>query len=137
MKITKSYLDKLTYDIVGAAIEVHKELGPGLLEEVYEQCLIYELKLRGLKVTAQRQIPLTYKEILLDTRFRFDVLVEDLIIVECKSVMEVKPIFDAILMSYMRLLKKPKGIILNFNCVNLFREGQKTFVNDYVAALPG
>jgi GxxExxY protein len=136
MKITKRLINELTYEIIGAAIEVHKELGPGLLEQVYEQCLIHELKLRGLKVASQQPIQLKYKDVELETRLSFDLKVEDLIIVECKSVAEEKPIFDAVLMSYMKLMKKPKGILINFNCLNIFSEGQKTFVNELYAALP-
>ena len=136
MKITKRLINELTYEVIGAAIEVHKELGPGLLEQVYEQCLIHELKLRGLKVASQQPIQLKYNDVALETRLLFDLKVEDLITVECKSVAEEKSIFDAVLMSYMKLLKKPKGILINFNCLNIFSEGQKTFVNELYAALP-
>lgn len=126
----------LTYEITGAAIEVHRHFGPGLLESVYEKALIYELQLRGFETRFQKKKPVPYKDILLDVDFRYDVLVEDLIIVENKSVIEMHPIFEAILISYMKHLEKPKGILLNFNVRNLYYEGQKTLVNEYYAALP-
>jgi len=134
--ITQNYLDQLTYKIIGCAIEVHKELGPGLLESIYEKCLIHELKLNGLVVKNQMSIPLFYKGIDMDCNLRFDVLVNDLVVVELKSVVMMHPIFEAVLLTYMKLLLKPKGILFNFNCKNLFHEGQKTFVNEFYAKLP-
>ena len=134
--ITQSYVDQLTYDIIGCAIEVHKELGPGLLESIYEKCLIHELKLNGFDVKSQMSIPLFYKGIDMDCNLRFDIMVNDLVIVELKSVVLMHPIFEAVLLSYMKLLRKPKGILFNFNCKNLFHEGQKTFVNEFYARLP-
>jgi len=134
--ITQSYIDQLTYEIIGCAIEVHKELGPGLLESIYEKCLIHELKLNGFEVKNQMSIPLFYKGIDMDCNLRFDVMVNDLVIVELKSVIMMHPIFEAVLLSYMKLLRKPKGILFNFNCKNLFHEGQKTFVNEFYAKLP-
>jgi GxxExxY protein len=134
--ITQSYIDQLTYEIIGCAIEVHKELGPGLLESIYEKCLIHELKLNGFEVKNQMSIPLFYKGIDMDCNLRFDILVDDLVIVELKSVVMMHPIFEAVLLTYMKLLRKPKGILFNFNCKNLFYEGQKTFVNEFYATLP-
>ena len=134
--ITQSYVDQLTYDIIGCAIEVHKELGPGLLESIYEKCLIHELKLNGFDVKSQMSIQLFYKGIDMDCNLRFDIMVNDLVIVELKSVVLMHPIFEAVLLSYMKLLRKPKGILFNFNCKNLFHEGQKTFVNEFYARLP-
>ncbi|HZK95451.1 MAG TPA: GxxExxY protein [Prolixibacteraceae bacterium] len=134
--ITQNYLDQLTYKIIGCAIEVHKELGPGLLESIYEKCLIHELKLNGFEVKNQMSIPLFYKGIDMDCNLRFDVLVNDLVVVELKSVVMMHPIFEAVLMTYMKLLLKPKGILFNFNCRNLFHDGQKTFVNEFYAKLP-
>lgn len=135
-KITKKYLNELTYQIVGAAIEVHKILGPGLLERNYEKALIQELKLRGLNTRTQETVRVNYKGVDLDCPLRFDVLVEDLIIVENKSVILMHPVFDATILSYMKHLKKPKGILLNFNVTNLYHQGRKTFVNEYFSALP-
>jgi len=134
--ITQTYIDQLTYKIIGCAIEVHKELGPGLLESIYEKCLIHELKLNGFEVKSQMSIPLFYKGIDMDCNLRFDILVNDLVVVELKSVVIMHPIFEAVLLTYMKLLRKPKGILFNFNCKNLFHEGQKTFVNEYYAKLP-
>jgi len=134
--ITHDYINKLTYKIIGCAIEVHKLLGPGLLENIYEKCLIHELRLNQLDVKSQITIPLLYKGIEMDCDLRLDVLVNDLVIVELKSVVAMQPLFDAQLLTYMKLLKAPKGILLNFNCSNLFNEGQKTFVNEYFADLP-
>ena len=134
--ITQKYLDELTYNIIGCAIEVHKQLGPGLIESVYQKCLIRELTLRGIKFTFQRSVPVSYKGMYLDADLRYDVLIEDLIIVELKSIDGQLPIHEAILLTYMKLLQKPKGILINFNCSNIFKEGQKTVVNELYAKLP-
>ena len=134
--VTIKYLDELTYKIIGCAIEVHRELGTGLLESIYEKCFIHELKLKNLSYISQQTIPLDYKGIILDCELRYDVLVEDLIIVELKATNLIHPIFDAQTMTYMKLLQKPKGILINFNCSNIFKEGQKTFVNEYFKNLP-
>lgn len=134
--ITQKYIDELTYKIIGCAIEVHKELGPGLLESVYHKCLSYELDQKGLKYGSELQVPVSYKGKILNTALRLDVMVEDLIIVELKAVEEFHPIFNATLLTYMKLMQKPKGILLNFNCTNIFKEGQKTMVNQIYAALP-
>jgi GxxExxY protein len=135
-KLTKLYLTKLTFDIIGAAIEVHKEMGTGLLEKVYEVCMIQELTLRGIKVTSQESVPVIYKGVVLDGELRYDLLVEDCIVVELKAVMQMLPIFDAQTMSYAKLLKVPKAILINFTCANIFKDGQKTFVNDIFRDLP-
>ena len=136
MHITQKYLDELTYRIIGCAIEVHKQLGPGLLESVYEKCFIRELELKGLNYVSQRIVPVNYKGIQLDADLRFDVLVEDLIVTELKAMEGILPVHEAIVLTYMRMLEKPKGIIINFHCTNIFKEGQKTLVNEYYAALP-
>ena len=133
--VTKEYIDRLTYKIIGCAIEVHKALGPGLLESVYEKCFIHELSLKSFAVKSQCSIPVNYKGIEVNCDLRFDVLVDDQIIVELKAVETIHPIFEAQLLTYMKLLEKPKGILINFNCKNLFYEGQKTFVNEYYAEL--
>jgi GxxExxY protein len=134
--VTKKYLDELTYSIIGAAIEVHKQLGPGLLESVYEKCFLKELSIRNLSAKSQIWVPLQYKGLEIATELRLDILVEDLICVELKAIEDLLPIHDAVLLSYMKLLQKPKGILINFHCVNIFKEGQKTLVNDIFAALP-
>ena len=136
MHITQKYLDELTYQIIGCAIELHRQLGPGLLESVFEKCFIRELELKGLNYVSQRIVPLNYKGLQLDADLRFDVLVEDLVVTELKAMEGILPVHEAIVLTYMRMLEKPKGIIINFHCTNIFKEGQKTLVNEYYAALP-
>ncbi|MDB5226570.1 MAG: hypothetical protein JWN78_763 [Bacteroidota bacterium] len=134
--MTQKYLDDLTFQILGAAIEVHKYLGSGLLESVYHQCMIEELSHRKINFFTEMKIPLIYKEKELNIDFRCDLFVEDCIIVELKSVSEMNTIFEAQLLSYMKLLQVPKGILINFNCSNIFKYGQKTFINEYFRQLP-
>jgi len=134
--MTKKELNDLTFIIIGAAIEIHKELGPGLLESIYEKCLIHLLREKGLKVTSQQKVQLIFRGIHLDCDLRIDLLVEDCIIVEIKSIECLMPIHSAQLISYLRLLEKPKGILINFNCTNIFKEGQKTIVNELFSNLP-
>ena len=136
MQITKRYLDELTYKVIGCAIEVHKHLGPGLLESVYEKCFLKELALRGLEFKNQISVPLQYKGLELNTELRLDVLVEDILCVELKAQEGLLPIHDAVLLSYMQMLQRPKGILINFHCVNIFKEGQKTLVNKLFLVLP-
>jgi GxxExxY protein len=133
---TQKHLNQLTYKIIGCAIEVHKELGPGLLESVYEKCLIHELQLNGFNTHNQVIIPVIYKGIEIDCNLRLDIIVNDLVVIEIKSVKEMHPLFEAQILTYMKLTACPKGILINFNCKNLFHEGQKTFVNEYYASLP-
>ena len=133
--ITKKYLDTLTYEIIGAAIEVHKIMGRGLLESVYHQCLKEELIHRKINFLTELKVPVIYKGKELDIDFRCDLFVEQCIVVELKAVQEVNSTFEAQLLTYMKLLKSPKGILLNFNCNNIFNEGQKTFVNEYFKKL--
>ncbi len=134
--MTQKYLNELTHSIIGAAIEVHKELGPGLLESIYEKCLTHLLKEKGLNIVLQQKIPLIFRGLYLDCDLRFDLLVNDSIIVEIKSVDCLLPIHEAQLLTYLKLLDKPKGILINFNCTNIFKEGQKTMVNELFAKLP-
>src|SRR3972149_7316784 len=130
MRLTQKYLDELTYKIIGCAIEVHKQLGPGLLESVYEKCFIHELHLKGLQTQSQQRIPLNYKGLSLEVDLEYDVFVEDLIVSELKSMDGILPIHETVLLTYMKMLEKPKGIIINFNCTHIFKEGQKTLVNE-------
>ena len=134
--ITQKYFDELTYKIIGCAIEVHKQLGPGLLESVYEKCFVRELALQNIEHKTQLYVPVSYKGILMEAELRLDVLVEDLILVELKAIEGMLPVHEAQVLTYMKLLQKPKGILINFNCTNIVKEGQKTFVNEYYAALP-
>ena len=136
MHITKKYLDQLTYDIIGAAIEVHKALGPGLLESIYEKAFVHELQLRGMRAVRQQVVSVEYKGVFLDCELRYDVLVNDIVVCELKAVLEMHPVFEATLLSYMKHLQKPKGILMNFHVKNFFREGQKTYVNEFFSRLP-
>jgi len=134
--ITQTYLDELTYDVIGAAIEVHKTLGSGLLESVYQKCLEEELKYRNVNFQSEKSISVIYRDKELNVDFRCDFFIENCLVVELKSVNEMSSIFEAQLLTYMKLLKSPKGILINFNCFNIFKEGQKTFVNEYFKLLP-
>ncbi len=134
--ITQKYLDELTYKLIGCAIEVHKELGPGLLESIYHKCYLNEVYRKGLNYSSHLNVPIIYKGETLNTELRLDVLVEDIIVVELKAVEALHPLYEAQLLTYMKLLKKPKGLLINFNCTNIFKEGQKTMVNELYAGLP-
>ncbi|RZK52621.1 MAG: GxxExxY protein [Pedobacter sp.] len=130
MKMTKAYLTDLIYKVNGAAIEIHKALEPGLLESVYHKCMVHELQLRNVNFKSELSIPVNYKGLNIDVDLRCDLLIEDSLIVEFKSVEKVLPIHIAQLMTYMKLLKLPIGLMINFNCIHIFREGQKTYVNE-------
>ena len=109
----------LTYQIRGAIYDVYKELGPGLLESVYEEALTFELEQRGLQVQRQLQVPITYKGNVLKTELRLDLLVENQVIVELKSVEEMKKVFSKQLLTYLRLMDKKVGLLVNFNTDNI------------------
>ena len=134
--ITHKYLDDLTYEVIGSAIEVHKIMGRGLLESVYHQCLKEELLHKKIQFSTEMKVPLIYKTKELKIDFKCDLFIENCLVVELKSVIQPNPIFEAQLMTYMKLLKAPKGILINFNCFNIFKDGQKTFVNEYFKNLP-
>jgi len=110
---------KLTESIIGAAIEVHRDKGPGLIESIYEWCLMRELELRQLAATNQKVVQISYKGFLKEEPLRFDVLVEECVLVEAKSVEHVLPIHKAQLLSYMKLLDVPLGLLINFNSAKL------------------
>jgi GxxExxY protein len=133
---TQKDINQLSRAIIGFAIEVHKELGPGLLEGIYEKCLAHLLIQNGYFVARQQVIPLNFRGLNLDCELRFDLLVNDQIIVELKTVEEILPIHEAQLLTYLKLLKKPKGILINFNCINIFKDGQQTFVTEHFRNLP-
>ena len=133
--VTKTQLIDLVYQVNGAAIEVHKRLGPGLLETVYHQCLIKELELRNINFISEFNIPINYKGFELESKLRCDILVEDILIVELKAVAEMNPIYEAQLLTYMNLLEKPIGLLINFNVKNIYYEGQQTFVNEIYKTL--
>ena len=130
MKITKSYLKNLVYQVTGAAITVHKELGPGLLESVYHKCLKEELTSRNVQFQSELHVPVKYKGIDINTELRCDLFVENILVVELKAVEYVLPVHEAQILTYMKLLKSPEGVLINFNVANLFNDGQKTFVNE-------
>jgi GxxExxY protein len=111
--------NQLTYKIRGAIYDVYKALGPGLLESVYEEALVFELQQRGLKVERQKQVPIIYKGNELKTELRLDLLVEDQVIVELKSVEEMKKVFAKQLLTYLRLMNKKVGLLVNFNTDNI------------------
>lgn len=117
--MTQATLTTLSYDIIGAAIEVHSLLGPGLLEAVYDECLAEELRLKGMGVQKQVSVPVFYKGRKLGQNLRLDLLVEDAIIIEVKAVEMMSPLFRAQLLSYLRLADKPKGILINFHVTNI------------------
>ena len=119
MQKTKSYINNLAYKIVGCAIEVHKQLGPGLLESVYETCFVDELNSNGFYVQRQVPIPIIYKGKDLGTNLILDLLVNELIIIELKAVEVIIPVYKAQLLSYLKLTGKPKGLLINFHCENI------------------
>lgn len=135
-KLTKKYIDELTYSVIGAAIEVHREMGAGLKESIYEECMTMELDRLGINYQQQYSFKPFYKGTKLKTNSIIDLLVEDLLVVELKSVSALLRIHDAQILNYINLLKKPKGVLLNFNAYNLARDGKKTLVNDIYAQLP-
>lgn len=112
--MTQKSINDLSYKIIGCAIEVHKELGPGLLETVYETCLIDELITAGLNVKSQMLVPIKYKKKTLNSNLILDILVEDTIIVELKTVEAILPVHKAQLHTYLKLTNKPKGLLINF-----------------------
>jgi GxxExxY protein len=117
--LTQKYINEIAYKSVGCAIEVHKQLGPGLLESVYEACLTDELLTSGLGVDKQVSVPIFYKGKELGCNLVLDLLVDDLIIIELKAVEVMIPVYKAQLLSYLKLSKKPKGLLINFNCENI------------------
>ena len=134
-KMTKREVTQLSYEITGCAIKVHKALGPGLLERVYEKCLYYELLKNGYDVRQEVSVPVVYEGIAIDTELRLDLLVNDTIIVELKAVEDIHPVYEAQLLTYMRLLKKPQGLLINFFTDNISKT-MKPFVNEYFRMLP-
>jgi len=133
--ITKSYLNDLSYKIIGCAIEVHKCLGPGLLESIYHECMRQEFFLRNIFYQSQLFVPIEYKGITLDADYRLDFVVESEIVVELKAMDGILPVHEAQPLTYMKLLQKSKGIIINFNCTNIVKEGTKQMVNELFAQL--
>jgi GxxExxY protein len=119
--------EDITKVIIGCAIDVHKELGPGLLESAYEECLYYELQKAGLKVEKQKAIPVVYKEIKLDCGYRADLIVEDKIVIELKTVDEFNPVHEAQILTYLKFAEKKLGLLINFNVLRL-KDGIKRYI---------
>ena len=119
-------LNDISYAIIGAAFKVHTALGPGLLENVYETCLLHELRSKGLEAESQIDVPVTYDGASMPIAYRMDILVEQHVVVEIKSVEQLKPLHQAQVLTYLRVADLPLGLLLNFNTTNL-REGIKRF----------
>ena len=132
--MTKKEVTDLSYKIVGLAIKIHKALGPGLLESIYEKCLKYELEKNGYNVKQQVIVNLEYDELVFDYNLKVDLLVNDCIVIELKSVERLMPIHEAQLLTYMKILKKPQGLLINFNTTNITSE-LIPLVNDFFAKL--
>lgn len=124
-------INVITSQIIGAAIKVHRELGPGLLESVYHECMIIELKKLGLKVESELPVKIVYDgQDITEDGLRIDLLVEDTVVVELKSVEEIKPVYAKQLLTYLRLCKKKIGLLINFN-VNQLKDGLVRVINEY------
>lgn len=132
--LTKKEVTQLSYEIIGFAIKVHKKLGPGLLESIYEECLKYELERNGYDVKQQLTVKINYYDLESETDLRIDLLVNDCVVVELKTVDNFHPIHEAKLLSYMKLLERPQGLLINFNTTNITKS-TKPFVNEYFARL--
>jgi GxxExxY protein len=124
----KRKLDEITSQIIGAAVDVHRQLGPGLLESAYEACLAFELMERGLTIERQKALPIIYRDVKLDCGYRIDILVEDAVIVELKAVEKLESIHQAQLISYLRLSGHKLGLLINFN-VKVLKSGIRRLVN--------
>ncbi len=123
-------LDVITEKIIGAAISVHRVLGPGLLESAYEECLCFELSLMGLNFQRQVALPVQYKDVMLDCGYRLDIVVENSVIIELKAVERLIPVHEAQLLSYLKLSKLPIGLLMNFH-VPVLKSGLKRIVNNF------
>jgi GxxExxY protein len=123
-------MNELTYAIIGAAMKVHRTLGPGLLESAYEACLEYELQKLGLHIERQKPVPVIYEDVKLECGFRADLLVEGQVVVECKAKESLHPIDSAQVLSHLRLLNLQVGLLINFHVMDL-KEGIKRIVNNY------
>jgi GxxExxY protein len=123
----KIQFDELSNKVIGCAIEVHRELGPGLLESAYEQCLAHELRLQNIPFELQRVMPVEYKGVLIDCGCRLDLLVDGKLIVELKAVAAIEPIHEAQILTYLKLAKRRTGLLINFN-IRLLKDGVRRFV---------
>jgi len=125
-RMTIMEINEVTGEIIGRAIEVHRALGPGLLESAYEECLVYELRQSGLVVERQKAVAVIYKEITLDSAYRIDILVNQQVIIELKSVDVINPVHEAQILTYMKLANIDLGLLINFNVV-LLKHGIKRY----------
>ena len=132
--ITKKEVTQLSYEITGLAIKVHKNLGPGLLESIYEECLKYELLKNGFDVKQQFLVPIIYEGVEMKTKLIVDLLVNDCIVIEIKAQEETLPVHEAQLLTYMKVLKKPQGLLINFFTTNITKS-LKPLVNEYFKEL--
>lgn len=133
--MTKKEVTQLSYEITGYAIKVHKSLGAGLLESIYEKCLVHELLRNGYDVKQQVRVPIIYEDIIIDADLKVDLLINDCIVVELKAVEEILAIHEAQLLTYMKILKKPQGLLINFFTNNITKS-LRPFVNEYFKTLP-
>ncbi|MES2653517.1 MAG: GxxExxY protein [Bacteroidota bacterium] len=133
--INKNFIRNLEYKVTGACIEVHKNLGQGLLESLYHKCLEKEFELSRINFFSEKSINIFYKGVSVDTKLRADFIIEDCLIIEIKSVEKVLPIHEAQLLTYMKLLNIPKGLLINFNCTNIIQSGKKSLVNELYRSL--
>jgi GxxExxY protein len=120
-------INQITEIIIGCSIKVHKYLGPGLLESAYEECLVYELGKAGLKVERQKPVPVTYEEIKLEYGYRIDVLVENQVVIELKTVDQINPVHVAQILTYLKFAEKRIGLLINFNVI-LLKHGLKRYI---------
>jgi len=127
---TAGQMNAITEQIIGAAMEVHRAIGPGLLESAYEVCLVYELRERGYRIEQQKPLPVVYKGVQLDCGYRLDMVVNECVIVEIKAVEKLTTVHEAQLLSYLRLLNCRVGLLLNFHCAML-KNGIRRIVNDF------
>jgi GxxExxY protein len=128
-------INEITDRVIGAAIEVHRHLGPGLLESAYEECLCYELSRSGLRFERQVPLPVEYKGLRLDCAYRLDLLVEGSVLVELKAIEELLPIHKAQVLTYLRAARKQVGLLINFN-VEVLKNGLSRIVNEYIGEPP-
>jgi GxxExxY protein len=128
--MNKEEINGITQAIIGGAIEVHKELGPGLLESAYQACLAFELNERGMRVDSQKELPVVFRGVKIDCGYRLDLLVEDCVIVEIKAVEELAPIHEAQLLSYLKLTGVTVGLLINFHVPRL-TQGVKRIVHNF------
>ncbi len=132
MELTKEYLRELVYKVNGAALMVHEKLGPGLEKAVYQQCMMYELTAQNIDYQANVPIPITYDGVTLSIDdLKCDLLVENSLVVEVKAIEELIPIHISEILTYMKFLELPMGLMINFNCEFMISDGQRTCVNDF------